>query len=131
MSRRSLTAVALTLMLSAVAAPAPAATTYQNVKLTVPVSADSMPIGTIVTILCNATTPTGVVSGQVDLPLQTQNGFGVYHGPPILVVIQQPAGSGKPSLVTGTKVTCGLLWSPQSNSDPTKSLISTSAVTLQ
>jgi hypothetical protein len=137
MLHRTLTAVALAVAITSIAAPAPAATTYQSVTLTVPVTIDSMPLGTTAKVSCSTPTvgaPTSYVEAVV--PVQTVGGFVVYHGPPIVLVLKPnsggpPGGPNTPNLVTGAYIGCEVSWSPSSPTDPAKSKYSTYSVQLQ
>jgi hypothetical protein len=133
---RFLTSIALAVAIVSIAAPAPAATTYQTVTLNVPVTIDAMPLGTTASVVCY--TPTnGAPSSysQTAIPVQTQNGFVVYHGAPIVVVLKNssggpPGGPNTPNLVTGAYIGCEVDWSPKGPTDPAKSTYKTYSVQL-
>jgi hypothetical protein len=138
MLRRSLTTCAFALALAVIAAPATAATTYQTVTLTVPVTIDQMPLGTTAYVACYTPTVGSATSyAQTNVPVETQNGFVVYHGPAIVVVLKNGqtgngvAGSTGTSLVSGANIGCALKWSPGSPTDSTKSTYTTYSVQLQ
>jgi hypothetical protein len=134
---RSISLTALTAVILLLAAvPAPAATTYQTVTLTVPVTMDLMPAGTTAYVACYTPTVGAPTSyAQTPVPVQTLNGFVVYHGASIIVVLKNgqggPPGSSGPSLVTGAYISCELDWSPSSPTDPTKSTSKSYSVQLQ
>jgi hypothetical protein len=139
MLRRSLTIFASALALTAIAAPAPAATTYQTVTLTVPVTIASMPIGTTANVSCFAGQFTGQVVtlpnyfAMTIVPVTTQPGTGFvsYSGPPIVVVLKPPPGA-QSAMVTGVQVRCQVNLSPNTTPiNPTRSTRDTSPVTLQ
>jgi hypothetical protein len=136
MFRFLFSAAAIGSSLSALAAPAPAATTYQTVTMSVPVSIDSMPIGTTASVACYTPTVGAATSyAQVPIPVQTLNGFVVYHGAPIVVTLKNgqggPPGSSGLSLVSGASIGCEIDWSPSSPTDPAKSTYKTFSVQLQ
>jgi hypothetical protein len=138
MLRLSLTTLAFAIALTAIATSASAASTYESVTLRVPVSVASMPIGTTVQVTCWAgpaghspDSPNGFAGYQVQatVPVQTVNGFVVYNGPPLVVVLRAPAGE-QSAMVTGATVWCWVIPTPRSGVDPKKSIGSTSAVNL-
>jgi len=137
MLRRPFVAAVFALAFAGLSVPAPAATTYDTVTLNVPVTVDAMPIGTTANIACYTPTVGAPTSWtQVPVPVQTQNGFVVYHGPPIVVVLKTnsggpPGGPTTPNLVSGAYIQCQINWSPSTPAETVKDKYKTYSVQLQ